>query len=262
MRALKRENEALKSLGMDTTEIQAKISRKTAEYKEFCGMCGINPKTSRLRYECGTSDLKKTEAWKKYGTMDNEKKIDLGRIKAVRFEKTANKTIIQQEDVQKVQDAIAGLSQEYDIHLDYFEVGNYTDSKYINAPLFFRAIDDNGTYKSKLVINNACPFWMDLSYRDKVLRSGYFAGDNIEDFVEHELAHVMTFQSCATTEDYKRLEATLHPMFTNGVSRYSWNMKDGAETIAEAFVRIRKGKQVSKDALKLLDKYTEVWKYD
>ena len=29
-------------------------------------MCGVNPKPSRLRYECGTSDLKKTEAWKKY----------------------------------------------------------------------------------------------------------------------------------------------------------------------------------------------------
>lgn len=65
VRALKREKEALKSLGMDTTEIQAKISRKTAEYKEFCGMCGINPKTSRLRYECGTADLKKTKAWSK-----------------------------------------------------------------------------------------------------------------------------------------------------------------------------------------------------
>ena len=161
-----------------------------------------------------------------------------------------------------MQDAIAGLSQEYDIHLDYFEVGNYTDSKCINAPLFFRAIDDNGTYKSKLVINNACPFWINLSYRDKVLRSGYFAGDTIEDFVEHELAHVMTFQSCATMEDYKKLEATLHPMFTNGVSRYSWDEKDGSETIAEAFVKMRKGKRVNKDARKLLDKYTEVWKYD
>lgn len=63
VRALKREKEALKELGMDTTEIQAKISRKTAEYKEFCRTCGIPENTSRLRYECGTSDLKKTKAW-------------------------------------------------------------------------------------------------------------------------------------------------------------------------------------------------------
>lgn len=77
VRALKREKEALKSLGMDTTEIQAKISRKTAEYKEFCGMCGINPKTSRLRYECGTSDLKKTKAWKIFEESASTEKKDV-----------------------------------------------------------------------------------------------------------------------------------------------------------------------------------------
>lgn len=66
VRALKREKEALKALGMDTKEIQAKISRKTAEYKEFCKTCKINPQMNRLRYECGTSDLKKTQTWKEY----------------------------------------------------------------------------------------------------------------------------------------------------------------------------------------------------
>lgn len=66
VRALKREKEALETLGMDTTEIRARIKRKTAEYKEFCRACGVPEKSTRLRYECGTSDLKKTEAWKKY----------------------------------------------------------------------------------------------------------------------------------------------------------------------------------------------------
>lgn len=66
VRALKREKEALETLGMDTTEIRARIKRKTAEYKEFCRAYGVPEKSTRLRYECGTSDLKKTEAWKKY----------------------------------------------------------------------------------------------------------------------------------------------------------------------------------------------------
>ncbi len=63
IRALKREKEALAALEDDTTEISAKIKRKTAEYKDFCKTCGIPEKTSRLRYECGTADLKKTKAW-------------------------------------------------------------------------------------------------------------------------------------------------------------------------------------------------------
>lgn len=77
IRALKREKETLAALGMDTTEIRAKIRRKTAEYKEFCKMCNIRPKTERLRYECGTSDLKRTEAWGKYET---EKKQNAERM--------------------------------------------------------------------------------------------------------------------------------------------------------------------------------------
>lgn len=66
VRALKREKEALKALGMDTTETDARISRKKGEYRDFCEACGVTANTSRMRYECGTSDLKKTRAWKEY----------------------------------------------------------------------------------------------------------------------------------------------------------------------------------------------------
>lgn len=72
VRALKREKEALSELGMDTTQIKARISKKTNEYMKFCELCKINPKENLLRYECGTSNLKKTEAWKRFG--DESKK--------------------------------------------------------------------------------------------------------------------------------------------------------------------------------------------
>ena len=64
IRALKREREALSVLGDDTTEIQAKIRKKIADYHQFCADAGINAKDNRLRYEAGISDLKKTKAWK------------------------------------------------------------------------------------------------------------------------------------------------------------------------------------------------------
>lgn len=63
IRALKREKEAEEALGNDTRELQVKIKEKTAKYKEFCKTCGVPEETSRLRYECGTADLKKTKAW-------------------------------------------------------------------------------------------------------------------------------------------------------------------------------------------------------
>lgn len=113
VRALKREKEALKSLGMDTTEIQAKISRKTVEYNEFCGMCRINPKTSSLRYECGTSDLKKTKAWKKYhdATFESELKAKtLGASENVGD--GSDPVLIGQIDINKKQEAIQFFGEQ------------------------------------------------------------------------------------------------------------------------------------------------------
>lgn len=66
VRALKREREALASLGADTRAVSAKIKGKIREYEEFCRKCGVKPDINRLRYECGTSDLTKTEAYGKY----------------------------------------------------------------------------------------------------------------------------------------------------------------------------------------------------
>lgn len=80
VRALKREREALDRQGMDTKEMDAKIRQKTAAYKDFCETCKIKPKTKRLRYECGTSDLRKTKAWKKMKNVEGsiEKTADSG----------------------------------------------------------------------------------------------------------------------------------------------------------------------------------------
>ena len=80
IRALKREKEALATLGDDTTEISAKIKQKTTEYRDFCKTCGVPEQTSRLRYECGTADLKKTKAWDKYQNLVEAERADSYRI--------------------------------------------------------------------------------------------------------------------------------------------------------------------------------------
>lgn len=69
IRSLKREKESLKSLGQDTKEISAKILEKTRQYTDFCQKANVNPQKNRLRYENGTSDLTKTEAYREYKHM-------------------------------------------------------------------------------------------------------------------------------------------------------------------------------------------------
>lgn len=69
VRALKREREALKTLGMYTKDITKKIRRKMTEYEDFCKDAKVKANINRMRYEPGTSNLNKTKAWKKYGEM-------------------------------------------------------------------------------------------------------------------------------------------------------------------------------------------------
>lgn len=81
VRALKREKEALDTLGIDNTEIRAKIKARTRVYKEFCRACGVPVTTTKMRYECGTADLTKTDAWEKYAAVKSEAVIPMGQIK-------------------------------------------------------------------------------------------------------------------------------------------------------------------------------------
>lgn len=79
IRALKREKEALDTLGEDAAEVRAKIRQKTNEYNSFCDECGLRRKPERLRVESGTSDLTKTEAWKAYDA-ERERKVNDARF--------------------------------------------------------------------------------------------------------------------------------------------------------------------------------------
>lgn len=113
IRALKREKEALKALGMDTKEIDARISRKRREYLDFCGTCGINPKNNRLRYECGTSDLKKTKAWQKYRTSVFENELKSKTLGATdKIGDGSEPVYIGQIDMEKKQEAIEYFGEQ------------------------------------------------------------------------------------------------------------------------------------------------------
>lgn len=103
VRALKREKEALEALGMDTTEIKAKIKRRTAEYREFCKACGVPSSTTKLRYECGTSDLKKTQAWKNYEKRrETEKKAVADTPSYDRMETSKEETGVEVHTVGRI----------------------------------------------------------------------------------------------------------------------------------------------------------------
>ena len=90
VRALKREKDALKALGMDVTEIDARIKRRTAEYADFCKACNVPVKTTKMRYESGTANLKKTEAWKAYESVVKVSKSDIINVRKTELNAAPN----------------------------------------------------------------------------------------------------------------------------------------------------------------------------
>lgn len=83
IRATKRELEAQRSIGGDTTELKARLKKQNKEYYAFSKQVGIRPKDNRLRVEIGTSDLKKTKSYKVFKEL--EKKAENDRIELDKY---------------------------------------------------------------------------------------------------------------------------------------------------------------------------------
>lgn len=63
IRATKREIEAQRAIGGDATELQSKLRKQTADYRQFSAAAGVKVKENRLRVSSGSNDIKKTSAY-------------------------------------------------------------------------------------------------------------------------------------------------------------------------------------------------------
>lgn len=63
IRATKREIEAQKAIGGDSSALQSKLRKQTSDYKQFSAAAGVKVKNNRLRVENGSSNIKKTSTY-------------------------------------------------------------------------------------------------------------------------------------------------------------------------------------------------------
>ena len=261
IRALKREKEALAALGEDTTEISAKIRRKTAEYKDFCKTCGIPEKTSRLRYECGTSDLKKTKAWSGF-------EVSAASAKKIVAEEKVNKKLeipskefakvgMSEEQISEIQKGVKDITSEYNVRLDRVQLANAEESKNnFGVPMHYSVLNDNSRV---LIINQQHEMWANEDvFWSMVDKRKFTAARNTREAIWHEMAHAITYSQCTTVEECVILDKRLQDKYVPGISRYNDISQDGSETIAETFVKMRKGLKVPDEARKLVEEYVEV----
>lgn len=166
---------------------------------------------------------------------------------------------ITPEIVQSIQEGIDVMQQEYDINLSRVIVEDISQ-RHPDAPYVTRYTSYGGVHGAEIVINKG----FDFSGFENIVRigyeEGYFAGKSVKDHVIHEMVHVMTGQNFKTASGFDAFAEILEKKYVPGVSGYSDNAKDGFETLAEAYVRMRNGEWIPEEARKMVSKYVERWK--
>lgn len=163
------------------------------------------------------------------------------------------------KDTEKaISDAFDYIKSQYNIKINNFVIESLGKGNE-KVPFQFVPLNIGGFYESKLVINNDYYFNDSLeAYTERIMRnytSGALAAKSIDDLIAHEMAHVMTFQECETYGQFIELEEEVRSKFIKGMSLYADSTWDGAETIAEAFVRYRRGEKLPENVIDLLKTY-------
>ena len=161
---------------------------------------------------------------------------------------------------QKIENAVEVLQKEYEIKLGgclATSLGNGNESAFFGAVPYYKNERDIGF---ALVINTDYDYNNFEEKIEKNYKNGLFAGKTVDDYILHEMSHIMTFQDCKTDMEYNNIKRLVNTYFVSGISRYADAEKSGTECIAEAAVRMCNGEKVPPEIRGAVKYYIERWK--
>lgn len=187
------------------------------------------------------------------------KSVENGIIKNIELPPEVTEIEGMTPDIEKaIRDAFDKIANEYDVAVKKLDIKSL-GAGYENVPFQYIGDDVGSFLRNRIVINKDYYFENSLDEYNKKIMGGYkdniLASQNIEDLIAHEMAHVMTFQDCDRYSVFERVEEEVREEFIAGMSGYADEKHDGAEVIAEAFVRYRRGETLPDDIMELLNKY-------
>ena len=247
IRKQKQDVELLEKAGADKEDVTAarcrlRLTNKT--YLDFSKEMGLRQQRERLRV---SKDIVAVAA-----------KADI--IKEIRLPNEAlNAKNITPDIVDEIQSGIDEMKREYDLRIDRALVQDVSD-RFPDTPYLTRVVDNHGSREVEFVINKGYTFSDFRRIVKAGYETGYFAGRTIKDHAIHEMTHVMAGQQFKTISGYNAFKERLESQYVPGVSGYSDAMKDGFETLAEAFVKMRNNEAVPDEAKQLVIKHIERWR--
>ena len=247
IRKQKQDAELLEKAGADKVDITAakcRLRLTNKAYVDFSKETGLRQQRERLRV---SKDI-----------VAGDTKDDI--IKEIRLPNEAlDAKNITPDIVDEIQSGIDEMKREYDFRIDRALVQDVSD-RYPDTPYLTRVVDNHGSREVEFVINKGYNFSDFRRIVKAGYETGYFAGRTIKDHAIHEMTHVMAGQQFKTISGYNAFKERLESQYVPGVSGYSDAMKDGFETLAEAFVRTRNNEPVPDEAKQLVIKHIERWR--
>lgn len=212
-----------------------------------------------------TIEVDDWDAWmdeyeRRHGAVQAEqtaKRMGGGLMKIAVPDDVYKKSGMGRDAKDKIEQAIKKLESEYTIYLDSIEGGKMNRNDIFGSGGY---IDEDGILKFALLFNYDIDYQRVERRMKYLYNKGEMAGKSFEDYIAHEIAHILPFQNCITEEDYRHVREELRTAFVAGVSGYADRMRDGAESLAEAFVKHRNGERIPDEADKLIRKYIYPWR--
>ena len=247
IRKQKQDVELLEKAGADKEDVTAakcRLRLTNKAYVDFSKEMGLRQQRERLKV---SKDI-----------VAGDIKDDI--IKEIRLPNEAlDAKNITPDIVDEIQSGIDEMKREYDFRIDRALVQDVSD-RYPDTPYLTRVVDNHGSREVEFVINKGYNFSDFRRIVKAGYETGYFAGRTIKDHAIHEMTHVMAGQQFKTISGYNAFKERLESQYVPGVSGYSDAMKDGFETLAEAFVRTRNNEPVPDEAMQLVIKHIERWR--
>ncbi|WP_289290378.1 minor capsid protein [Sporofaciens musculi] len=236
-------------IALDTAcKICKAINGKRFKVKDM--MPGDNAPPMHPRCRCSTAAYMDRNEFERWLSEKDEMKLSIP-------DEIYAKSGMSSKTRNKINQAIHKLEQEYNVYLDRLEGGHLgTRDLFISGGF----VDNDGVLKHSIVFNYDIDYEeverrMKLMYNKKQM-----AGKSFEDYLAHEFAHILPFQNCVTAEEYQDLRNDLKNQFVSGVSGYADRSRDGAESLAEAFVRYRNGEEIPDESRELIQRYITPWR--
>lgn len=245
MRAQREKVQMLQDGGADRQEVmlqKAKYQGQLNEYAAFSRKMGLKEERERI-YIDGRGRIAPSQ-------YDPKMRISIP-------DTVSKEARLSKEIESKINEALKKLDSEYIIYLDLIESEALEKGDIFVTGAY---LDDEGILRHSMVINRRRNFEnIEMQMRSRY-NKGVMAGRNFEDYIAHEMAHIMPFQNCITAEEYMELNAKIKSQFIKGISKYADKKRDGRESLAEAFVRYRNGEVIPNEARKLIEKYILPWR--